>query len=643
MRGPDAAGEWADPETGIAMAHRRLAILDLTTAGHQPMLSHDKRFVTVFNGEIYNFGSLRSQLEALGCNFVGASDTEVMAEAFSAWGVEDTLPRLVGMFAFAAWDRKERTLWLAHDRMGEKPLYYGWNGSAFLFGSVLSALTAYPKWQGEVDRNSLALYLQLQYVPSPFSIYRGIRKLPAGCYLRILLTGLSPGTIPEAVSYWSLLAVAEDGIAKGFEGSESEAVNELEGLLRQAVKGQMIADVPLGAFLSGGVDSSTVVALMQKISPRPVKTFTIGFDEKLYNEAHHAGAIARHLGTDHTAIIVTAKDALDAIPLMPAIYDEPFADQSQIPTFLVAKMARRHVTVSLSGDGGDELFCGYNRHAVLRRLWPIIGIWPRSLRLAAAFMLDKLPAPAADAILGGLRLKARADQLQKLIGVVRSDSLVGAYSRLIRLWDNDDEIISDMPHSVFATNDRIWPNWPDPLSVLLFVEMSTSLPDNMMVKVDRAAMAVSLETRVPLLDHRIVEFCWRLPLRMKLRNGVSKWILRQVLYKHVPREMIDRPKSGFETPMGSWLRGPLREWAQDLLDPRSILQDGFLNPKPIQKRWREHLSGRKKWQHHLWAVLMFQAWLRRAGSTQTYLAGGNGSPENAGLMTKRLPSGPTGT
>lgn len=632
-RGPDDAGVWVDAEAGVALGHRRLAILDLSPAGHQPMVSASGRYVIAFNGEIYNHLELREELSKLGAGgtapaWRGHSDTETLLAACEAWGIEKTLTSCVGMFALALWDRETRTLTLARDRMGEKPLYYGWVCGTLVFGSELKALRAYPGFDNAIERRALALFMRHNYVPAPWSIFENIWKLPPGCYVQFAAAALAPGASPtgrgEVKPYWSLREVAEAGLRDPFTGSEPEAVAELERLLQQSIAGQMVADVPLGAFLSGGIDSSTVVALMQAQSSRPVKTFTIGFHEGDYNEAEHAKAVARHLGTDHTELYVTPDEAMAVIPKLPVLYDEPFADSSQIPTFLVAQLARRHVTVSLSGDGGDELFGGYNRYFWTRALWKRLGTAPMPMRRAlAAVMVAPSPhtwnlvfALLAPVLPRRLRVKLAGDKVHKLAELVALNSPEAVYRYLVSHWKHPAEEL------VFGTTEpkTILSNpidWPGEFSrgerpfeeLMMFLDQLTYLPDDILLKVDRAAMGVSLETRVPLLDHRIVEFAWRLPLTMKIREGQSKWLLRQVLYKYVPRELIERPKMGFGVPLDQWLRGPLREWAEDLLSEERLKREGFLNPAPVQKMWAEHLSGKRNWAYHLWDVLMWESWL----------------------------------
>lgn len=616
-RGPDDSGTWIDEQRGIALGHRRLSILDLSPEGHQPMRSADGRFVIVFNGEIYNFQSLRAELEASGHQFRGHSDTEVLLAAMVQWGIEATLKRCVGMFALAVWDRQERALSLARDRMGEKPLYYGWQGTTFLFGSELKALRGHPSWSGAINRGALALFVRHGYVPAPYSIYQGISKLPPGTVVTLRQRDVVVGNAPEPETYWSLRQVAEQGLAAPFSGSEPEAIEHLDSLLRQVVRGQMIADVPLGAFLSGGVDSSTIVALMQAQSTQPVKTFTIGFHESIYNEAVYAKAVAEHLGTDHTEMYVTPEDALAVIPRLPTLYDEPFGDSSQIPTFLVSELAHRHVTVSLSGDGGDELFAGYTHYREANTLWKKIGWVAPEHRYALARLLDTNKAIAKGAVeiatrlYGNYRPSAQQQQVQKIQQVLQCSRIEHLYRLFfMTYWRNAPNLVfeaSSLP--TVLSDSHQWMQQADPLHRMMYLDSLSYLPDDILVKVDRAAMGVSLETRVPLLDHRVVEQVWQLPLSMKVRQQQSKWLLRQLLYQYVPRNLIERPKTGFGVPLDTWLRGPLRDWAEALLAPQRVRDEGFFAIEPIQKTWQEHLEGRRDWQYYLWNVLMFQAWL----------------------------------
>jgi asparagine synthase (glutamine-hydrolysing) len=619
-RGPDDAGYWHDEGHGIRLGHRRLSIVDLSPAGHQPMQSSGGRYVIVYNGEIYNHPSLREQLEAAGCApcWRGHADTETLLAGFDAWGIQGTLERVVGMFAFAVWDRATAELTLGRDRVGEKPLYYGWQGrgnqAAFLFGSELKALRAHPSFEHRIDRGALSLQLRHNYIPAPYSIYEGIAKLEPGSLLSVSLARREP----ELRRYWSGLQVAESGAADVFSGTAVDAVDELEKLLKDAVRRQMMADVPLGAFLSGGVDSSTIVALMQAQSPRPVKTFSIGFHEYGYNEAEHAKAVAAHLGTEHIELYVTAEEAMAVIPRLPALYDEPFSDSSQIPTFLVSQLARRHVTVSLSGDAGDELFCGYNRYQMTAGLWHRVAAVPLPLRRLAAKGLTSVSPQSwdtlAQAVKGvlprSLRLPNTGDKLHKGAGVMDCTSSDALYLKLVSHWqDPASVVVGGFEPPTLLTDAAHKGARLDDIQRMMALDLMTYLPDDILVKVDRAAMGVSLETRVPFLDHRVVEFAWRLPQSVKLHDGQTKWVLRQVLYRHVPPALIERPKMGFGVPIGDWLRGPLREWAEALLDPLRLWNEGFFHPAPIREKWEEHLSGRRNWQYCLWDVLMFQAWL----------------------------------
>lgn len=619
-RGPDSEGIWSDREAGLGMVHRRLAILDLSSAGHQPMLSQGGRYVLAFNGEIYNHPRLRAELAADGhaAAWRGHSDTETLLAAFLAWGIEAALKRCIGMFAIALWDRQERVLTLARDRMGEKPLYFGWQGegqkAAFLFGSELKALKKHPAFTAAIDRGALALLMRHNYIPAPYSIYQGIAKLEPGSLLSLSLANPEP----HIWKYWDTAAIAHAGLANRFTGSAEQAVDELDQLARDAVRQQMMADVPLGAFLSGGIDSSVVVALMQSQSTRPVKTFTIGFNEEGYNEAVHAKAVARHLGTEHTELYITPEQAMAVIPQLPSLYDEPFSDSSQIPTFLVSKMTRQHVTVSLSGDAGDELFGGYSRYTQATRVWRILERFPAGVRSGLAHLIlfisvnnwNRLASPARAFL--PARKRNVGDKAHKLAELLNHSNSLSFYRRLITHWPSPELVVigGEEPANYFTSLENTRGAVGNFESMML-ADSQTYLPDDILVKVDRAAMGVSLETRVPLLDHRLVEFAWRLPLSIKVRDGQSKWVLRQVLYKYVPRALIERPKMGFGVPIDSWLRGPLRDWAEGLLDESRLRQEGFLYPALIRQKWAEHLSGQRNWQYHLWDVLMFQAWLER--------------------------------
>ena len=630
-RGPDDAGVWVDESAGIALAHRRLSILDLSPAGHQPMVSSSGRYVIAFNGEIYNHLEIRQELEQIpsspplskggAIRWCGHSDTETLLAGFEAWGIEATLKKTAGMFAIALWDREEKTLTLARDRMGEKPLYYGYQKDTFVFGSELKALGAHPDFMGEIDRDVLCLYFRHCYIPAPYSIYRGIRKLLPGTYIQLPI-GRGANELRSATpkAYWRLAEVAEKGTAQSFTGSDADAVAVLDEQLKQVIGLQMIADVPLGAFLSGGVDSSTVVALMQAQSPRPIKTFSIGFDESGYNEAKDAKLVAQHLGTDHTEHYVSSAEAMQVIPRLGRMYDEPFADSSQIPTFLVSQMARKHVKVSLSGDAGDELFCGYNRY-ILTDIWRKISRVPFGVRRSTGRLIKKVAPSTWDAIFQRvgkfLALPSNmAEKIEKLSSrLVSVDGVQDLYYSLVSEIVNPDRVvIGAREPDTWLTKIGLNTQFPDAKLQMMFMDCMTYLPDDILVKVDRAAMFNSLETRVPFLDHRIIELAWSLPLSMKIRDGQSKWILRQVLYKYVPRELIERPKMGFGIPIGDWMRGPLREWVEDLLNESRLQQEGFFDVRFIRLRWHEHLSGKRNWQHFLWTVLMFQVWLEERGN-----------------------------
>lgn len=620
-RGPDDEGFWMDASVGIALGFRRLAILDLTPTGRQPMISEDGRFVIIFNGEVYNHVTLRTELQNYGQSFKGHSDTEVMLAAVCQWGVTEAVKRFNGMFAFALWDCKKHRLYLVRDRLGIKPLYYGWMGHVFLFGSELKSIKAHPDFQSEIDRDALTLFLRHNYIPTPYSIYRGVRKLPPGTILEITSSDLHQDISPSP--YWSARSIVEGGVADPFCGTTQEAVDELDRLLSESVKQRMIADVPLGAFLSGGIDSSTIVALMQKQSDLPVRTFSIGFRESDFDEAPYAREISRHLGTEHTELYITPAEAREVIPELPALYDEPFSDSSQIPTFLVANLARKQVTVSLSGDGGDELFAGYNRYALGKRIWNWTGWMPGWMvgsikgilelvspeTYQAGFQIMKPLIPAR------MRYPYLGEKIQKFTEILGCENPVSMYHALVSHWKDPSAVVIDSNEPATPLTDPAqWAQLPDFTRQMMYLDLITYLPDDILVKVDRASMGVSLEARVPFLDnHNVVEFAWRLPLPMKIRKGKTKWILRQVLHRYVPEKLFERPKMGFGLPIGSWLRNELRDWAESLLDERRLRTEGFFNSEAVREKWQEHLDVKSNWQYFLWDILMFQAWLADQG------------------------------
>lgn len=614
-RGPDGRGEWADEKQGIALAHRRLSIVDVSAAGHQPMISPSGRWVIAYNGEIYNHLEIRRDLESgnRAPRWRGHSDTETLLSAFDAWGIAQTVEKAVGMFAFAVWDRKELNLTLARDRLGEKPLYYGRQKGTLLFGSELKALAAHPDFCSEVNREALLQLMQCGYVRAPISIYRDINKLWPGT----LLVFERETENPEPKTYWSAADKVMTGISNPFTGSTEEAVDALELLLDDAIAQQMIADVPVGAFLSGGIDSSTIVALMQSRSSRPIKTFSIGFGEIDYNEAHYANAVAEHFRTDHAEVYVSPEDARNVIPSIPQLYDEPFADAAQIPTFLLSSLARQKVTVSLSGDAGDELFGGYERYRTGYHVWKHLRCFPRGLRALVSGAVLALPPQAWDAFAAqltrlsrhaGLKVRTgiRRDKIAKLLACADQEKF---YDTLICHWTDPRLVVIDEDNHRASPADMVAaPTTDNFIQHMMMLDAVQWLPDDILVKVDRAAMGVGLETRMPFLDHRVFEFAWRIPLGLKFRERQAKWILRQVLFRHMPRELADRPKMGFLVPIDTWLRGPLRDWAENLIDASKLRQDGFFHWEPIRKMWDQHISCEENWQFQLWDVLMFQAW-----------------------------------
>jgi asparagine synthase (glutamine-hydrolysing) len=613
-RGPDSGDVWSEAESGATLAHRRLAIIDLSPGGAQPMLSGDGRYVIMLNGEIYNYRDIRRELEAAGQHLRSESDTEVLLAACALWGVQAACERSIGMFAFALWDRTTRTLWLARDRLGKKPLYYAASPERVLFASQLKAFRHAPGWSPSVDQDAVVEYLRLGYVAQPRSIYREAAKLPPGHILT-----LRAGQPPQLTCFWDPRAMARTAMSEADAAlDEAEAAERLDALLRDAVRLRMIADVPLGAFLSGGIDSSTVAALMQAQSTRPVKTFSIGFHEMGYDEAPHAQRVAAHLGTEHTEFYVEPKHALDVIPRLPDWYDEPFSDASQIPTYLVSEMTRRHVTVALSGDGGDELFAGYPRYFWAERLTLILHTIPDPVRRVSQAALRALSPTSWNRLFGVVphawRPALPGDRLHKLATILDHIEPDAIYRRLVSQWERPQEIAAaggEPPGPLW--DQSVGRDFPDLLARMQFLDLVTYLPDDILAKVDRATMAVGLEGRAPLLDHRVVQLAWSLPARLKVQQGKSKWLLRRVLARYVPESLIDRPKMGFGVPIGAWIRGPLRDWAEALLAPSRLAAGGLVRPEPVQQAWREHLAGTRNWQYPLWTVLMLEAWRERWG------------------------------
>lgn len=619
-RGPDAFGVWYDEEINLYLGHCRLAIQDISNAGSQPMHSQCGRYVIVFNGEIYNHLKLRKKIskEGSSVNWRGHSDTETLLVAFSIWGIKKTLENLVGMFAIALWDRQEKLLTLARDRIGEKPLYWGWQGNNLYFSSELKALKANPHFQPKVDRDSITLLLRHNCIPAPYSIYEGIEKLLPGHYIQLALSDIYKSKQTTSLAYWSFNSIVESGIKRPFEGSPDEAIDELQQTLAYSIDEQMLSDVPLGAFLSGGIDSSTIVALMQNQSSKPIKTFTIGFEDKGYNEAVHARAVAKHLGTEHTELYIQPKDALSVIPKLSSIYCEPFSDSSQIPTYLVSQLASQHVKVALSGDGGDELFGGYNRYLMAQDIWQQSRKFPKKARKLISHVLRTFPSKSWDAIFKNLtpvlpkplRIRTPGDKMYKLAEVLTTDDKHEYYQKLTSHWQQpSDIVINGSEPATLITTASAWPETDNFQHSMMAMDAQTYMTDDILVKVDRAAMANSLETRVPMLDHRIIELAWKMPLNYKIRNGEGKWLLKQVLFRHVPKQLIERPKMGFAIPLHDWLRTSLNDWAESLLDESILRQQGYFDPEPIRKMWLEHLSGKYNHQNQLWDILMFQAWL----------------------------------
>ena len=616
-RGPDDHGLWCDQERGIGLGFRRLSIIDLSANGHQPMESAHGRFWMVFNGEIYNYTDIRADLEHVGARFRGGSDTEVILAAFEHWGIEQAVRRFVGMFAIAVWDTGEHTLTLIRDRLGIKPLFVYARDGVVAFGSEMKALMELPGFDRTLDLDAVAEYLRHLYVSAPRSMFKHVSKIPPGHLLRI--TRDMPGyAAPEP--YWSLTDVVQRGLTTGFSGTDEEALDELERLLRDAVRLRLRADVPLGALLSGGVDSSLVVALMQQSVNRPVKTFSIGFEAEEHNEAPLAASVARHLGTDHSELVVTGADALNVVPLLPELFDEPHADTSQVPAFLICALARQHVTVALSGDGGDEIFGGYNRYAFGEGLLRNLDRMPRFARRLVAAGLGSVPVTTLEntnrlvnpLMPRAFRQRLVSEKLAKLQRLVRAESAVDMYRSLVSVWPDPEGMVPGATEQP-RTNDEQWLNGglPRLLDRMMLTDQSTYLPDDQLAKVDRVSMAVGLEVRVPLIDHRLVEFSWSLPAHLKVDNGLGKVLLRRALYRQIPRALVERPKMGLSVPLGDWLRGPLRSWAEDLIAPDRMRREGVILPDPVQHAWSECMAGKAGVTLGVWGVLMFQAWHER--------------------------------
>ncbi len=619
-RGPDFSGIWQDDTVGIALGHQRLSIIDTSAAGNQPMQSNSGQLILTYNGEIYNHIDIRKDLDNIKSNIKwrGNSDTETLLEAIDFWGIEKTLQKIDGMFAFGLWNQKTRSLIIARDRIGEKPIYYGWQGKGenkvFLFGSELKVLKIHPEFNREIDRNSIALQLRHNCIPAPYTVYKDIYKLLPGNYLELRDEDLKRKKLPISKKYWSLTEKANYGNNNQLRLGKLDIQRDLENILKKTIKKQMISDVPLGAFLSGGIDSSTVVALMQSQSSNPIKTFTIGFNEDSYSEAHHAKKIAKHLGTNHTELYVSSKNAMDVIPKLPTMYDEPFSDSSQISTFLVSQLARQHVKVAVSGDGGDELFCGYNRYAFSNKMEKIFNLIPFKLRKVLSFGLKLLSHQNWNKIsksLPGLNQYSNfGDKVYKGANALEVRKLQDLYYNICSHWQNPtDVIVNSNEPGTFLTEFKPELKGLNVQQQMMILDTITYLPDDILVKIDRAAMSTSLETRVPFLDHKLIEYVWQIPHSLKFRNGQGKWILREILNKYIPKNLTERPKMGFGIPIDTWLRGPLKEWAENLLNENRLKQEGYFNTKLIRSKWEEHISGKKNWQFDLWDILMFQAWL----------------------------------
>ena len=612
-RGPDDSGIWTDKIEKIGFVHRRLSVQDLSPLGHQPMLSHDGRYIIAYNGEVYNFLELKSELKEQGYQFSGGSDTEVILASIEAWGLEKALDKFVGMFAFSLWDSSRKKLYLARDRMGEKPLYYGCVGGSFIFGSELKAIKEFSNWESDIDRDALGLLLRHNYIPAPYSIYEDIKKLSPGHYLSVSVSDNAP--VIDEKSYWSIKDIFKEGCTKPYSGSYDEVVQDVENLLINSIKQKMLSDVPLGAFLSGGIDSSLIVSLMQSVSSTPVKTFTIGFNEKKFNEAELAKSVAAHLGTEHKELYVTSDDAMNIIPGLSEIYDEPFADSSQIPTFIVSKLAREDVTVVLSGDGGDELFCGYTRYMQTLKDWGQISSQHRPIKDLFWHVVSIIPDSVLEALsksispFTGINKASFSHRLKRKAKSHMATSLQTYYRHSESYWDRPESVVKGaVDADTFLSGTNITDEFGDNYKSLMCLDIGSYLPDDILVKVDRAAMKNSLEGRIPMLDHRLVEYAARIPTDKLVSDGVGKQVLRSILYKHVPKEMIDRPKVGFAVPIADWLRGPLKEWAESLLNKERLDREGYFYSSPIRQKWQEHITNKYDWSFYLWGILMFQSW-----------------------------------
>lgn len=620
-RGPDDAGIWQDNNFGVFLGHQRLSIMDLSKAGHQPMQSHSGRYVIIYNGEIYNHIELRGELKKTNplIKWRSNSDTETLLETIEIWGLEKAIKKFEGMFAFCIWDKKYHCLTLVRDRLGEKPIYYGWQGSGegsvFLFGSELKALKKHPEFNKKIDREAIALQLLYSYIPDPYSIYKNIYKLLPGHYLQLSEKNLKENDLPKSKIYWSLVKTAIDGASNQFNKSEAEIKNGLENELKLTVKKQMISDAPIGAFLSGGIDSSAVVSLMQSQSNSPIKTFTIGFGDKDFNEAHYAKKIAKHLGTDHTEMYISPKEAMHVIPKLTKIYDEPFSDSSHIPAFLISQLTKQQVKVALTGDGGDELFCGYNRYIFGEKLWKLSCAMPVALRKIFSFGIQLISQKNWDTISKYLPIINQynnfGDKLHKGARAFDARTFFDFYHFLCSHWyKSNDVVLNSKQPKIITDGLRQQLETLNRQQQMMVLDFLTYLPGDILVKVDRASMASSIETRAPFLDHKLIEYVWKIPHKFKNKNGRGKWILKEILNQYVPKNITERPKMGFGVPISIWLRGPLKDWAENLLDEKRLKEEGFLNSRSVRKKWEEHLSGKRNWQYDLWDVLMFQAWIK---------------------------------